>query len=102
MSPPFISIYSPRYLMTLKSYVRNRSRPEGSIAEGYLVEECMTFCTRYLDDIESKLNRPSRNCEGGDNRPLGKEERFTLTGIQKKQAHRYMLFNTDAVIPFRE
>ncbi|XP_028071761.1 uncharacterized protein LOC114274092 [Camellia sinensis] len=29
-----------RYLMTLKSYMRNRSHPEGSIAQGYLVEEC--------------------------------------------------------------
>lgn len=25
-----------RYLSTLKSYMRNRSRPEGSIAEGYV------------------------------------------------------------------
>ena len=88
--------------MTLKSYVRNRARPEGSITEGYLVEECMTFCSRYLDDTESKLNRPSRNCEGGENCPLGKQERFTLTDIQKKQTHRYILFNTDAIIPFRE
>ena len=88
--------------MTLKSYVRNRARPEGSIAEGYLVEECMTFCTRYLDDIESKLNRPSRNCESGENHPLGEQERFTLTDIQKKQTHRYILFNTDAVLQFRE
>ena len=47
--------------MTLKSYVCNRARPEGSIAEGYLVEECMTFCSRYLDDVESKLTRPVRN-----------------------------------------
>ncbi|KAH7835951.1 hypothetical protein Vadar_031397 [Vaccinium darrowii] len=38
--------YVERYLMTLKSYVRNRARPEGSIAEGYFVEECMTFCSR--------------------------------------------------------
>ena len=53
--------------MTLKSYMRNRSHPEGSIAEGYLVEECKTFCSRYLDDVESKLNRPIRNYDVGDN-----------------------------------
>ncbi|XP_028080667.1 uncharacterized protein LOC114282220 [Camellia sinensis] len=60
-------IAGPVYLMTLKSYMRNRSHPEGSIAEGYLVEECMTFCLRYLDDVESKLNRPIRNYNVSDN-----------------------------------
>ncbi|XP_058076314.1 uncharacterized protein LOC131224884 [Magnolia sinica] len=35
-----------RYLQRLKSYVLNRSRPEGSIAEGYLAKECLTFCSR--------------------------------------------------------
>ncbi|WOG86100.1 hypothetical protein DCAR_0205298 [Daucus carota subsp. sativus] len=39
-----------RYLAKLKSYVRNRSKPEGSIAEGYLAKECVTFCNRFLDD----------------------------------------------------
>ncbi|GMP78094.1 hypothetical protein CsSME_00034161 [Camellia sinensis var. sinensis] len=34
-----------RYLLTLKKYVRNRTHPEGSIAEGYLAEECLTFCS---------------------------------------------------------
>ncbi|CAL5392592.1 unnamed protein product [Camellia sinensis] len=67
-----------RYLMTLKSYMCNRSHPEGSIAQGYLVEECMTFCSRYLHDVESKLHRPLRNCDVSDNpeilmgRALGK------------------------------
>ncbi|XXG72497.1 hypothetical protein AAC387_Pa07g1576 [Persea americana] len=37
-----------RYLLTLKSYERNRSRPEGSIAEGYLAEECLRFCSRWF------------------------------------------------------
>ncbi|XP_021721143.1 uncharacterized protein LOC110688702 isoform X2 [Chenopodium quinoa] len=35
-----------RYIQTLKSYVRNRAHPEGSIAEGYLADECLTFCSR--------------------------------------------------------
>ncbi|GER38825.1 transposon protein [Striga asiatica] len=46
-----------RYLGKLKSYVRNRSRPEGSIAEGYLAEECLVFCSRYLNDGEKKQSR---------------------------------------------
>ncbi|KAG8497123.1 hypothetical protein CXB51_008275 [Gossypium anomalum] len=50
-----------RFLFKLKSYCRNKHYPEGSIAEGYLAEECMTFCSRYLEDVETRLNRPSRN-----------------------------------------
>ena len=50
-----------RFLSKLKSYCRNKRYPGGSIAEGYLAEECMTFCSRYLEDVETRLNRPSRN-----------------------------------------
>ncbi|XP_020963989.1 uncharacterized protein LOC110265366 [Arachis ipaensis] len=39
-----------RYLCRLKSYVHNKSRPEGSIAEGYLAEECLTFCSREYEE----------------------------------------------------
>ena len=94
--------------MTLKSYMRNRSHPEGSIAEGYLVEECMTFCSRYLDDVESKLNRPIRNYDVSDNpgillgHALGKGKGFALDNTSWVQAHRYVLFNTTAVVPYRE
>ncbi|KAM0937164.1 hypothetical protein DsansV1_C26g0196301 [Dioscorea sansibarensis] len=54
-----------RYMHKLKGYVRNKSRPEGSIAEGYIAEECLTFCSRYLHGIETKFNHPHRNY-GGD------------------------------------
>ncbi|XP_020254118.1 uncharacterized protein LOC109831193 [Asparagus officinalis] len=39
-----------RYLCRLKSYVRNRSAPKGSIPEGYLAEESLTFCSLYMHD----------------------------------------------------
>ncbi|XP_028095951.1 uncharacterized protein LOC114295858 [Camellia sinensis] len=83
-----------RYLMTLKSYIHNRSHPKGSIAEGYLVEECMTFCSRYLDNVESKLNRPIRNYDVSDNpgillgHALGKGKGFALDDTSWVQAHR--------------
>jgi hypothetical protein len=41
--------------------VRNRARPEGSIAEAYVADECLTFCSKYMDDIETKFNRKPRN-----------------------------------------
>jgi hypothetical protein len=50
-----------RRLYTLKRYVRNRARPEGSIAEAYIADECLTFCSRYMDDVETRFNREPRN-----------------------------------------
>ncbi|XP_065619438.1 uncharacterized protein LOC136063250 [Quercus suber] len=52
-----------RYLLRLKSYVQNRTAPEGSIAEGYIVEECLTFCSRYMEGVETIFNRPTRTIE---------------------------------------
>lgn len=95
--------YARRYLLTLKKYVRNRSHPEGSIAEGYLAEECLTFCTRYLHDVDTKLTRPIRNYEGDlTGRHLGKGKLFLLDNIEWEQAHRYVLANSNAIAPFRE
>ncbi|GJW19104.1 Myc-type, basic helix-loop-helix domain-containing protein [Tanacetum coccineum] len=45
-----------RYMKKLKNYVRNKAKPEGSIAEGYVAEEALTFCSRYLKDVETRLN----------------------------------------------
>ena len=59
--PPLIWPCLLRYLGHLKSYVRNKAQPEGSIAEGYLVEEILTFCSRYFDDsLETRFNWPRR------------------------------------------
>ncbi|XP_052625705.1 uncharacterized protein LOC128132784 [Lactuca sativa] len=46
-----------RYMKKLKNYVINKGRPEGCIAEGYIAEEALTFCTMYLRDV----NRLERN-----------------------------------------
>jgi hypothetical protein len=50
-----------RWLYTLKRYVRNRARPEGSIAKAYIADECLTFCSRYLDGVETRFNWEQRN-----------------------------------------
>ncbi|XP_077232589.1 uncharacterized protein LOC143869927 [Tasmannia lanceolata] len=104
-----------RYLFTLKSYVRNRSRPEGSIAEGYLANECLTFCSRYLQSVETRFNRPLRN---DDNRAHALEEE--VWGVFKHTsrlfggpviddldeatlilAHRYVLNNCNEIDEYR-
>jgi hypothetical protein len=41
-----------RYMKTLKGYVRNMVRPEASMAEGYLKDECLGFVTEYLQRFD--------------------------------------------------
>ncbi|XP_074297821.1 uncharacterized protein LOC141628602 [Silene latifolia] len=53
-----------RYLAHLKSYVTNKAQPQGSIAEGYTLEETLTFCSRYLEGVETIFNRTKRNDDG--------------------------------------
>ncbi|XP_020960860.1 uncharacterized protein LOC110263615 [Arachis ipaensis] len=99
-----------RELGHLKSFVRNKTHPEGSIAEGYLAEESLTFCSRYIDDMETRFNRPSRLCYDPPyemssvlpklGTPHGGHSNFNLTKIEKLQAHRYVVFNREDVKPY--
>ena len=43
-------------LGTFKGYVRNRARPEGSIAEAYISTEALTFCSKYIE-IADQLSK---------------------------------------------
>nr|XP_025650886.1 uncharacterized protein LOC112747020 isoform X1 [Arachis hypogaea] len=101
-----------RYLGHLKSYVRNKAQPEGSIAQGYLMEEILTFCSRYLENIETRWNRPRRVDDEPTHeesnpwldtlfpqvgKPLGVSSYFTLTATEKLQAHRHVLTNCSIV-----
>ncbi|GJT35978.1 zinc finger, PHD-type containing protein [Tanacetum coccineum] len=40
-----------RYMKKLKGYVRNKAKPEGSIAEGNIAEEALTFSSHYFRDV---------------------------------------------------
>ncbi|KAK2444037.1 hypothetical protein QL285_015093 [Trifolium repens] len=100
-------------LIELCSFFRQLcARPEGSIAEGYLLEEILTFCSRYLDDIETRWNRHGRaDDEHNDKqpqsrmselfpligKPVGGSSYFTLTQREKLQAHRHVLTNCPVV-----
>ncbi|CAN6581586.1 unnamed protein product [Malus baccata var. baccata] len=103
-----------RYLQTLKRYVRNKGRPEGSIAEAYLVDECLSFCSMYLRDVESRRTRRGRNEDGigrgvsgglsiFDSKGcyMGSGETVELDLNVLDQCHKYILNNCDEVSPFR-
>ncbi|KAK4372914.1 hypothetical protein RND71_008298 [Anisodus tanguticus] len=57
-----------RFLCKLKRYVRSKARPEGCIAEGYKIDECLTFFSMYLTNIETRFNREDRNDDGSSNK----------------------------------
>ncbi|XP_021864120.2 uncharacterized protein [Spinacia oleracea] len=98
-----------RYLWELKQDVRNKGRPEGSMAEGYQAKECAAFIARYL----KKSNNPSHIVDNHSNsksffpkvgRPIKGKGRtskkkkhpgFMIDRIIWAQAHRYVLFNCD-------
>nr|CAN78569.1 hypothetical protein VITISV_021512 [Vitis vinifera] len=42
-----------RFMKVLKGYVRNRNWPEGCIAECYIAEEAIEFCTEYLSNVDA-------------------------------------------------
>ncbi|XP_044958276.1 uncharacterized protein LOC123409439 [Hordeum vulgare subsp. vulgare] len=103
-----------RYIGKLKSNVRNRAHPEGSIGEAFLADECMTFCSRYIIGFETKHNLASRNEDDEEwvgnhdiahgsrlfphsGNPLGRPRNYVLSSVAKVQAHRYVLFNCSDV-----
>ena len=78
--------------------MRNKAWPEGLIAEGYIGDEVLYFCSRYFDDIETSFNRPPRvdDCPEPEpepaasellflrvGKPVGLSEKFKLTATKK-------------------
>ena len=58
-----IFFFQLRSFVPYKSSVRNKANPEGSIAKWYIANECLTFCSRYLEGAKTKFNRPLRNLD---------------------------------------
>ena len=55
-----------RYLGKLKKYVSNQARPKCSIAEAYILKECINNWSLYIDGIETVHNRGERNEDFGE------------------------------------
>lgn len=53
ISQLYLISFGYRELLDLKKYVRNRAHREASIGNGYLMAECMNFCTSYLNEVET-------------------------------------------------
>ncbi|XP_028085588.1 uncharacterized protein LOC114286613 [Camellia sinensis] len=103
-----------RYMHILKGYVRNKARPEESIAEGYIDNEALTFCSMYFHGGETRFNRPERNYDGPIEaaqdgnlfvfrqkvRGLGAAINDVLNLVNLKKVRWYVLNNCDEVQPY--
>nr|XP_048322575.1 uncharacterized protein LOC125420066 [Ziziphus jujuba var. spinosa] len=84
---------------------KNVNIKDGSTAEGYVVNEALTYCSMYLHGIETRFNRPERNKDGENQiastlsvftQPvnlLGKPQFVELKDDDYKKAHWYILYN---------
>ncbi|MCO5598255.1 hypothetical protein L7F22_052347 [Adiantum nelumboides] len=44
--------WAKRFMGVLKGYVRQKARPEGSMTEGWMLEECMYYVCEYLEQTD--------------------------------------------------
>ncbi|CAL2230853.1 unnamed protein product [Prunus armeniaca] len=78
----------------------NRTRPEGCIAERYIAEEAVEFCTEHLSDV-STVGVPSSQ-KMGVSKPLSGCTVSVVDRDLLNQAHLYVLENTEEVLPYIE
>ncbi|KAL6276903.1 hypothetical protein ACE6H2_020504 [Prunus campanulata] len=89
-----------RYMKVLKGYVQNRTHPEGCIAERYIAEEAVEFCTEHLSDI-STIGVPSSQ-KIGVSKPLSGCIVSLVDRYLLNHAHLYVLENMEEVLPYIE
>ncbi|CAL9005052.1 unnamed protein product, partial [Prunus brigantina] len=80
--------------------IMNRTRPEGCIAERYIAEEAVEFCTEHLSDV-STVGMPSSQ-KMGVSKPLSGCTVSVVDQDLLNQAHLYVLENTEEVLPYIE
>jgi len=92
-----------RYMKTLKGYVQNMARPEASMAEGYLKDECLGFVIEYLQQFEAVQRRVwDAEEEYGDVEEVleGAGRAYMMTAALRDISHQYMLNNAATVQPW--
>ncbi|KAL0534278.1 hypothetical protein IC582_028567 [Cucumis melo] len=91
-----------RFMKVIKNSVRNRYRPDGCIAESYLIEEAIELCFDFLSRVDSIGLGTCKSQDHSDtsniSRPLFIGVPFKLEQELLHQAHRYVLENTIDVL----
>ena len=85
-----------RTMMTLKNHVKNRARPEASIAHGYLLDETMGFATSYMHGF-NVVRRRVWDADPEDSAEYevleGAPSDYSLTRAQRDAIHKFVLRN---------
>ena len=97
-------------MKVFKSYVKNKNRPKGCIAENYIMEESIKFCVGYVEGMEYIHSMPSRNEDWVDEegevgqygKALSSGTSIELDKTNMLQAHRWVLHNIDEIQPWIE
>ena len=92
-----------RFMGVLKKCVRNRARPEGSIASAYGTEEVIDFCVDFIDDLKP-IGVPESWYEGrlSGKGTLGKKSHVCTDDDSFKKAHYAVLQQSSLVDPYIE
>ncbi|CAA7048867.1 unnamed protein product [Microthlaspi erraticum] len=96
-----------RYMKVMKDFVRNPARPEGCIAESYLAEECIQFCSEFLKKTTNVQDKVDRNTEYENSsilegRPLSAGTTICLSEAEMKMAHLAVIQNMAVIDPYVE
>jgi hypothetical protein len=90
-----------RYMKTLKGYVCNMARPEASMAEGYVKDECIGFVTEYLQSFDIVHRRVwDADEEYGDAEEAVEGAGKPLSSALRDTAHNYVLRNVAVMQPW--
>jgi hypothetical protein len=92
-----------RYMKTLKGYVRNMARPEASMAEGYVKDECIGFVTEYLqrfDVVQRRVWDADEEYGEVEEALEGAGKSYMLSSALRDVAHKYVLQNVAIMQPW--
>nr|CAH65919.1 OSIGBa0102O13.10 [Oryza sativa] len=105
LGPVFLHNMFPfeRYMGVLKKYVRNRARPEASIAKGYGTEEVIEFCVEFIEDLRP-IGVPESRHEGRlrGKGTIGRKAIMTVDNNLFRKAHFTVLQQSSLVAPYIE
>lgn len=93
-----------RYFKTVKGFVRNLAKPEGSIAQGYQVEQALGFITEYMSEYNVTTRRVWDDKEEPsmvDEILEGKGKPKLLSEDLRSAMHEFVLDNSAPVEPYR-
>lgn len=89
-------------MKVLKGYVHNMSHREGSMVEGYILDDIMGFVIKYLQEFQFVFRKNWDVEEEGVAREVlkGVTKKVVLTPSLQDLAHSYVFTNTKIMSPW--